>query len=215
MIVPDFMMLAAACAPAVHPTTLSAIVMQESRGHIYAIGVNGNYELLQQPSSFNEAVATAEQLKKDGHNFDMGLGQINVKNLKLLGMSLSDLFDPCKNLKVVQTILTHCYKQEMSKYSSEQAALQAALSCYNTRNSNSDFTTISVQEISSHVIVKVPALVSNDLQETLQLHTERPEHVIETESLLPSSEESVDAFMHKESRVSDAFTTEEPSSLER
>ncbi|WP_406604067.1 lytic transglycosylase domain-containing protein [Bartonella gliris] len=214
MTVPSFMMLAAACAPAIHPATLSTIVMQKSQGHIYAIGLHNDQKLSYQPSTFKEAVATAEQLKQSGHNFDIGLGQINVKNLESLGMSLSDLFDPCKNLKAVQTVLTHCYKRAVSKYSSEQTALQAALSCYNTENFKGGSTNTYVQKNASYVEVKVPALLDQESQESIQIHTGEAEKTIKTELLSTTSEEVPDAFTHKASGVRDAFKTGDSLHLE-
>ncbi|WP_208433595.1 lytic transglycosylase domain-containing protein [Bartonella taylorii] len=208
MTIPNFMMLLATCAPTIHPTTLSAVVMQKSQGYIYAIGFNDAHKLSYQPSTFQEEIATAEKLMHNRHIFDISLGQINVNNLELVCISLSDLFYPCKNLKAAQVILTYCY-------SFEKTALQAALSYYNTRNFNSGFSTASVQKVSSHTGVKVPTLVGEELQETLQLHTKGQEHIIETEPLLPSSEESADVFTHKASGVRDAFTAEDPSSLEK
>ncbi|WP_244548741.1 hypothetical protein [Bartonella taylorii] len=72
-----------------------------------------------------------------------------------------------------------------------------------------------MQKVSSHTGVKVPTLVGEELQETLQLHKKGQEHIIETEPLLPSSEESADVFTHKASGVRDAFTAGDPSSLEK
>lgn len=216
MTIPSFMMLVAACAPAIHPTMLSAIVMQKSQSHIYTIGLNDSHELSYQPLMFKEVAATAEQLKKDGHSFDINLGQINVNNLEWVGGSLFNLFDPCKSLKATQAILTYCYKQAVTKYNFEKIVLQAALSYYNTINFNSSFSTTSLQKVSSHTGKKVSTLVGEELQETLQLHTKGSEHIIETEtSLLPSSEEPADVFTHKANAVRDAFTAEDPSSLER
>ncbi|WP_074381497.1 lytic transglycosylase domain-containing protein [Bartonella doshiae] len=209
MTIPDFMMLAAACAPAIHPTTLSAIIMQESQGHVYAIGINGNHKLSHQPSTLSEAITIAEKLKHDGHNFDIGLGQINVKNLEWLDMSLFDLFDPCKNLKALQIILTHCYERTRMKYSSEQTALQAALSCYSMRDFKNNFTKFYMQKITSYAAVQIPALVSvgNESQKFVKLHTGEPERTVKTESFSDSPEELADAFAHKSSGVLDAFTT--------
>ncbi|WP_455476222.1 lytic transglycosylase domain-containing protein [Bartonella sp. B17] len=214
----DFMVLAAACAPAIHPTTLSAVVMQESQGNIYAIGINGNYKLPHQPSTFEEAIATAEQLKRSGYNFDVGLGQINIRNLEWLGMSLSDLFDPCKNLKAVQTVLVHCYERAMLKYSSGQAALQAALSCYNTGNFKRGFINKYVQKVASRVGVKVPVLMpidSDEVQEFVQHQTKTQEQTVNVKPSIVPQEELVDAFKSKASSVHDAFTVKDPSSFAR
>ncbi|WP_208432950.1 lytic transglycosylase domain-containing protein [Bartonella taylorii] len=215
MTIPNFMMLLATCAPTIHPTTFPAVVMQKSQDYVYVIGFNDCHKLSHQPSTFQKEIATAEKLMHNCHNFDISLGQINVNNLELVCTSYSDLFDPCKNLKAAQVILTYCYKQAVSKYSFERTALQAALSYYKTRNFNGGFSTASVQKVSSHTGVKVPTLVGEELQETLQLHTKGQEHIIETEPLLPSSEEPADVFTHKASGVRDAFTAEDPSSLEK
>ena len=58
---------------------------------------------------------TAEWLNQNGYDFDIGLGQINVKNLKMLGLKVSDLFDPCTNLQGASYILSDCYTRETEK----------------------------------------------------------------------------------------------------
>ncbi|WP_455481880.1 lytic transglycosylase domain-containing protein [Bartonella sp. B35(2025)] len=216
MTIPDFMMLAATCAPTIHPTTLSSVVMQESQGNAYAISIDGNQKLSHQPSTFEEAITIAERLKNDGHNFDIGLGQINVKNLGWLGMSLSDLFDPCKNLKAVQIILTHCYERAKSMYNFEQTALKAALNCYNTRDFKNGFTSAYVQKIAANVGVKVPALTSvdNELQKFVKQNTKMQEKTVKVKSIT-TQEELADAFTHKTSGVQDAFTKKDPSLSEK
>ena len=128
----DFTDLATQCAPEVHITTLSSIVQHESSANPYAIGINGNISLPRQPKNKTEAIATAEWLKANGHDFDAGLGQINIRNLDRLGMSIPDLFDPCANLRSAATVLTDCYKRALVRYEPGQPALHAALSCYNT-----------------------------------------------------------------------------------
>ncbi|MCZ2328774.1 lytic transglycosylase domain-containing protein [Bartonella sp. F02] len=208
MALSDFIMLAATCAPAVHPTTISAIITQESQGNIYAIGVNGNYKLPRQPSTLEEAVTMAQQLKNAGYNFDVGLGQINIKNLEWLKMSLSDLFDPCKNLKALQAVLVDCYKRALSTHSAGQAALRAALSCYNTGNFKRGLANGYVQKVSSHVDVNIPALVPVDekKQKTVQHYTTEKEHAFKAAIFVQSREELTDAFTGKVDNVSDVFT---------
>ncbi|WP_455476950.1 lytic transglycosylase domain-containing protein [Bartonella sp. B41] len=216
MTISNFITLANTCAPEIHPTTLSAIVMQESRGNVHAIGINGKKKLSRQPSTRKEAIAIAEQLKRNGYNFDVGLGQINVKNLAWLGMSLSDLFDPCKNLKAMQIVLTHCYERATSKYSPEQKALRAALSCYNTGNFERGFTNAYVQKVVSHVGVKVPELIpmNDNSQEFEQLSTTTQEKMIVADPSATSKDKPIDAFTktdaftHKANSIRDAFTTE-------
>ncbi|EIJ6113758.1 lytic transglycosylase domain-containing protein [Salmonella enterica] len=207
MALAEFAVLAAMCAPAIHPTTLSAVVTQESRGNIYAIGINGDYKLPRQPRTLEEAIVTAEQLKKDGHNFDAGLGQINVKNLEWLGMSIADLFDPCKNLKGAQTVLADCYERAVPQYGEGQAALQAALSCYNTGNFKRGFANGYVQKVASHVGVRVPALapVDGKPQEPVQLRAVAKGEAVQAPPA-KTREGLDDAFTHKTSGVRDAFS---------
>ena len=78
-------------------STLAAIVRHESaRQSILQSGSNGGVRLPRQPRNKSEAVATAEWLKTNGYDFDAGVGQINVRNLGWLGMSIGDLFDPAQ-----------------------------------------------------------------------------------------------------------------------
>jgi type IV secretion system protein VirB1 len=106
--------------------------MHESRGNPLAIGLNGGYRLPRQPKSKAEAVETAKWLAANGYNFDAGLGQINIKNVGRLGMSVEDLFEPCANLRAVSTILTDCYGGASRVRAAGPGVLRAALSCYNT-----------------------------------------------------------------------------------
>ena len=154
----EFAMVAALCAPHVHPATLSSVVMQESRGALYAIGVNGGYTLPHQPRTLEEAIETAEWLRAEGYDFDAGLGQINSRNFDRLGLSIPDLFNPCKNLRAAATVLTECYTRSADRFGEGQVALQAALSCYNTGDFRRGITNGYVQKVTAHVTVTVPAL---------------------------------------------------------
>lgn len=156
----NFKALAKQCAPGVHIDTLSAIVQHESRVNPFAIGINTKgVRLPSKPINKEEAVAAANWLKSNNHNFDGGLGQINSANLEWLGMSIDDLFDPCKNLAGSAKVITECYKRAAPRYSDQQAALQAALSCYNTGNFNDGFTNGYVLNVASNANMDVPALL--------------------------------------------------------
>ncbi|NCU67966.1 lytic transglycosylase domain-containing protein (plasmid) [Acidovorax sp. 210-6] len=126
----DFIALAQQCAPTVHPQTIAAIVKAESAFREFAIGINKRTAVLKrQPQTKAEAVATAKDLITRGHNIDMGLGQINSDNLPRLGITVDDVFDPCKNLAAAATILTNNYIRAPGE---PQEALKKALSAYNT-----------------------------------------------------------------------------------
>jgi type IV secretion system protein VirB1 len=155
----EFLALAAQCAPDVHPTTLAAVVRAESAANPLAIGINGGARLPRQPSSKAEAVATAEWLMANGYNFDAGLGQVNVKNFGWLGLSVSDLFEPCSNLKAAARVLRDCYDRASLQFQAGQPALQAALSCYNTGNFSRGFANGYVHKVAANAVLPVPALL--------------------------------------------------------
>lgn len=122
--------LAAQCAPEVAPSTLHAVVMTESGGNPFAIGINGGSQLKRQPRTAAEAVSTAKALLARGANIDMGLGQINSANMRWLGLTVEDAFDACKNLKAAGQVLSSNYRSAVA--SGKKQPLGAALSAYNT-----------------------------------------------------------------------------------
>jgi len=133
MITIDFVPLADQCAPAVSPQTMAAVVRVESGYNPYAIGVVGGH-LQRQPRTQAEAISTARELNKTGWNFSVGLGQVNRYNLPKYGLDLDQAFDPCTNLHAASSILTDCYTRALAQYTSQNQALQAALSCYYSGN---------------------------------------------------------------------------------
>ncbi|MEY3200730.1 MAG: hypothetical protein RIR70_280 [Pseudomonadota bacterium] len=143
----DFFALAQQCAPWVAPQTMAAIVKTESGFRPLAIGVNGGAKLIRQPVSREEAVVTAKWLLANGYNIDLGLGQVNSTNLKKVGLTLEDAFDPCRNLAAAATILQQNYQTARNKLPEEQTALRAALSAYNTGSFSRGFSNGYVQKV--------------------------------------------------------------------
>jgi len=129
---PQFLTLAAQCAPAVASRTLMAVVQVESGFETLAIGVNGRRPMRLTPTSRAQALQTAQDLIAGGANIDLGLGQINSRNLAWLGLSLSDAFDPCLNLAASARILSADYRRSAAWSGDQQTALRMALSLYNT-----------------------------------------------------------------------------------
>jgi type IV secretion system protein VirB1 len=126
--------LALACAPAVHPTTVRAIVAVESGFNPHAIGVVGG-ALLRQPRSAAEALATAQALEAEGWNYSVGLGQINRGNFARLGLAMHTAFEPCTNLAALQAVLVECFSRAgPGSPQRPQQALRDALSCYYSGN---------------------------------------------------------------------------------
>lgn len=128
----DFLALAHECAPTVAHQTIVAIVRHESKLNPFAVGINGKTRITRQPTNEQEAIQISETLISMGVSIDMGLAQINSANLKKLGLSVAQVFDPCTNLRAAEKVLHWCYDPAEKKHGSGQAALQAALSCYNT-----------------------------------------------------------------------------------
>lgn len=131
------------CAPQVHPETMAAIVSAESRGHHLAIADAGPVHLPWSqrkhlvrslyPASLDDAVSTASALIQRGHTVSLGVAQVNDRNLRRLGLSLQDVFEPCKNIAAGAAILTEFYQRAEARFGKgTPKALRAALSAYNS-----------------------------------------------------------------------------------
>lgn len=137
---PDLILaLAAQCAPGVAPSTLVAVARAESALDPFAIGVNGPKARRPSARSAAEAVATARTLLQAGHDLDLGLVQINVRNLPRLGLTLEAAFDPCRNLAAGARVLREGYARGAARHGPGQAALRVALSYYNTGRAERGF----------------------------------------------------------------------------
>lgn len=154
------------CAPDVHPQTMGAIVSHESRGNYLIIGDNGNWKLQRKdrvhrtfyPSSIDEAVDISNKLIAQGHVIDIGLGQLNNRNLSRLNMTLKDAFEPCKNLWGASRILVEFYQNAQKKYGPGREALYAAISAYNTGSFVNGFKNGYVEKVVSAGVYVVPKL---------------------------------------------------------
>jgi len=115
--------LAQACAPTVAPETLLSVAQAESGFDPFVVAANTTPRRVFRPASAGAATAIASAFIRAGLSVDVGLGQINSRNLPHLGLGLADAFDPCRNLAASARVLEDGYRP---------AALQAALSRYNT-----------------------------------------------------------------------------------
>lgn len=156
----DLPVLIQQCAPNVGQTTMMAIVRTESGGYPWSINDN-TIRLPRQPASRAEAIATAKYLIAQGHSVDMGLGQVNSRNLRVLGLTVEQVFEPCTNLAASASILTDGYERATKVYGPGQRALLAALSTYNTGSMSRGFSNGYVSRVASNAGVRgyaVPAL---------------------------------------------------------
>ena len=135
----DLAQLYEQCAPNVAPQTLAAIVRVESGGNPWRIGINGDYVLPRQPVNQAEAISKANRLINMGYNIDMGLMQVNIKNLNALKLSVEQVFDPCTNIKAGAQILQDFYQKSVNEMGQGQQSLRRAISAYNTGNFSKGF----------------------------------------------------------------------------
>lgn len=126
----------AACAPHVSPATLAHIVRVESSGNPLAVNVNVIRGRPRFPvpriRSAAQAAQVAHQAIAQGYNVDLGLMQVNSRNLRGLGYSVEQMFEPCTNVRAGARILTDNYGRAVREHGPGQPALLAALSAYNT-----------------------------------------------------------------------------------
>jgi type IV secretion system protein VirB1 len=154
---PDLVLaLAAQCAPAVAPSTLLAVARAESALDPLAIGVNGPGARRPTPRSKVEAIAAARGLLQAGQDLDLGLLQINGRNLGWLGLSLEAAFDPCRSLAAGARVLEDGYAQGARRHGPGQAALRVALSYYNTGHATRGFANGYVARVLSHAVPSAP-----------------------------------------------------------
>jgi type IV secretion system protein VirB1 len=129
--------LAAACAPEAATGTLAAVAAAESGLDPLAIYDNTAAEAWR-PRSRPEAVALARYLIGAGHTVDLGLMQIDSRNLARLRLAVAEAFDPCASLAAGARVLADAYRGGTT-HSAQQAALRVAFSRYNTGSPTSGF----------------------------------------------------------------------------
>ncbi|WP_443479058.1 lytic transglycosylase domain-containing protein (plasmid) [Novosphingobium aerophilum] len=121
--------LAQQCAPGVATEALVPLLVAESEGNPLAINVNNGPRV--NASNLTDAVALAKRYIARGHSVDIGLGQINSKNLARLGVGIEQTFDPCTNLGLASRVLQEGYAKASQHYSGLDA-ISVTYSLYNT-----------------------------------------------------------------------------------
>lgn len=160
---PQILTLARTCAPDVHPLTVAYLVSAESRNNQFAINVNGGHSLERQPTTEQEARDAIAKLDARGWNYDVGYAQINSANFRSLGVTGTQLLDPCTNLRALEQVLGDCYARAVQQVGEGQAGLQRALSCYNTGNQQKGFANGYVKRVVAQVKLKIPALLDGPI----------------------------------------------------
>jgi type IV secretion system protein VirB1 len=123
-----------ACAANIAPVTLETVIRVESRGNPLALNVNQLSGPQPHPRDADAAARLAAAYVRQGYSVDIGLMQINSRNLAALGVTIEQVLEPCENVRAGGTILTANYAGAVQHYGEGQPALKAALSAYNTGN---------------------------------------------------------------------------------
>ena len=123
------------CAPRVAPVTMAAIVQTESSGWPWTINVNGLPDGSMRFSTRQAAIATATRYIRMGYRVDLGLAQVDSENLTWLGLSVTNVFNPCTNLEAAQRILVGAYRQAGADGTQ---SLNGAFQAYNSGNTSGD-----------------------------------------------------------------------------
>jgi type IV secretion system protein VirB1 len=151
--------LAARCAPQVAVETIASVMQMESGFQLFAIGVNGPGGGPIMPATQEAAVAIASDLiVRQRRSVDLGLMQINSRNLPALGLTIADAFDPCRNIAAGAVLLQEGYTAARRTEDDPQRALSVALSRYNTGNAERGFANGYVTRVRDAAEVVVPAI---------------------------------------------------------
>ena len=125
---------------AVPAQVMRHVVHVESGANPFAIGVVGG-QLVRQPKTLEEAVATAQMLKSKGYNYSLGAAQVNQVNFRQYGFDTHEkAFDLCANLAAGASILAGCYARAGGDWGK-------AFSCYYSGNFVGGFRSGYVQKI--------------------------------------------------------------------
>lgn len=144
------------CAPPEHAPVMEKIVAAESGGKSLAIHDNRTGRSYF-PETLADAMAVASKLlKRKDASLDLGLAQINSRNLARFGATLQDAFDPCSSVKMGAVIYAEGLQAAMSAGLSGDAAVRAALSRYNTgRLDGSVGASYAARVLGGHAVVVV------------------------------------------------------------
>ncbi|MGN6449054.1 MAG: lytic transglycosylase domain-containing protein [Brucella intermedia] len=125
-----FVDVAHQCSPQIAVETLAALVSVESGFNPLAIRVNSGFPLADQPATKAEAFETASIMIAGGEDIDLGLAGINSGSLDRLGLSVSDAFNVCLNLKASASLLDGYYRVALEGGATRAQAEKAMLRSY-------------------------------------------------------------------------------------
>lgn len=145
---------------AVPAEVMHHVVQVESGSNPFAIGVVGG-QLVRQPASLDEALATVQMLDAKGYDYSLGVAQVNRRNLGRYGLSsYAKAFDACANVAAGTQILAECYDRSGKDWGK-------AFSCYYSGNFVTGYRDGYVQKVyasmradapddATHAVVPIP-----------------------------------------------------------
>lgn len=164
------------CVPHMVQASMQSIVQVESKGNPFALNLNNGYKLQFQPKSEAQAKKWIIALEKNDYNFDIGLAQVNIKNVHKYGYNAVDLLNPCISLKLGSKILVSNYHNALPVSKSSGEALQKAISAYNTGNFHSGFNNGYVHRV--YAVSKNTLLAFNDNSDIPPIISSKAERTI-------------------------------------
>ncbi len=156
----QFVLLAGRCAPGVPTDTLLAIARTESALYSNAISLNrpnaaarragygnGQLVLTKQPNDRKQATYWLHWLLIRRYTVSIGLMQVNSEMAAQFHLKPEQLLEPCTNLRVGAAILISLYTDLARQMGEGFAALDAALSFYNSGNPITGFRNGYVENV--------------------------------------------------------------------
>lgn len=132
------------CAVDVAPSTMTAIVRAESGLWPWSIDDDTTGKSFHLPTE-NAAIAMAKSLRAMGHNFDLGLAQVNISNIPA-GWTFRQAFSPCANVRVGSHILWSDYQSAAASWGPGLTALKHSLEAYNSGQNYGDLKYVAAVE---------------------------------------------------------------------
>ena len=134
---------------AVPAEVMRHVVQVESGANPFAIGVVGG-QLVRQPVSLDEALATVQMLDAKGYDYSLGVAQVNRRNLGRYGLdTYAKAFDACANVAAGAQILAECYGRSGTDWGK-------AFSCYYSGNFVTGYRDGYVQKVYASMQADAP-----------------------------------------------------------
>ena len=128
----DLAAIAACLVLGADPLLVSAVMQHESAGRVAALNINGWEGEAFTVDNTEQATVAANQFINEGYTVDVGLMQINSKNLERFGEPVALAYEPCNNPRLGERILIENIATARLSGLVGDAAIRGALSLYNT-----------------------------------------------------------------------------------